>query len=93
MGRLALGTRDHGGLSLSEVKYYSIVPLGKSEPVAVFRYFEDKGKSPQYFNQKGEGWIDDPTLWAQLASGEMDNDDLIPEEEAERLVKQWGGSL
>lgn len=73
-------------------KYYVLKLLGQVEPSGVVRFFDDPSRSPEYF-KKGTGWVPSNTLWARIASAELDDEDIIPEAEAAKIIEKWGGTV
>lgn len=73
-------------------KYYVLKLLEQEAPSGLMRFFDDADRSPEYF-KKGVGWVPDDTLWARIASAEIDDRDIISDIEAAKIVAQWGGRL
>jgi hypothetical protein len=71
-------------------KYYTLKLLGHTEPSGILRFFDDPSRAPEYF-KKGTGWVASKSLWARIASGEIDDQDMIPEAEAAKIIEAWGG--
>lgn len=80
------------GESDMATKYYLLKLLGHTEPSGMCRFFDEPTRPPEYF-KKGEGWVPKNSLYARIASGEIDDEDQISETEAKRLAVQWGGTI
>jgi hypothetical protein len=74
------------------IKYYAFTPDSRKNPTVLYRFFDDKNRMPEMY-RKDEGWVPSDLLWPMLSSGELTQDDLVTEEEAEKIVKSLGGSL
>jgi hypothetical protein len=72
-------------------KYYVRIPPGDTMPTGLYRFF-DEDRPPESF-KIGIGWVANPALVARIASGELDDHDVITPEKAAALVAQWGGRL
>jgi hypothetical protein len=73
-------------------KYYLKRHIRTGEPTAVYRFFSDEKQPPEFY-KRGVGWVGDTTLWAEVTFGDLDDEDVISDEEAAEVVKQWGGTL
>jgi hypothetical protein len=71
------------------VRYYVRIPPGDREPTGLYRFF-DEDRVPECF-KIGLGWMPNPGLYARIASGELDDNDVISPEAAAKLIARWGG--
>jgi hypothetical protein len=75
---------------LTGTRYYVRIPPGDTEPTGLYRFF-DEDRIPECFKM-GIGWVPNPGLYARIASGELDDNDVISREEAATLIAKWEGS-
>ena len=73
-------------------RYYTYRLLGERDPVTVLRFFDEPGKPPEVL-KRGAGWGQNSKLWARIASGEIDDSDIISREEAQKIIESWAGAL
>lgn len=70
---------------MSKYTFYSIAPLTRTEPTAVYRFPVDEDLSPEYY-RAGIGWVKDDDLYLLIAKGHMSDADEIDEHRAKEII-------
>ena len=73
-------------------RYYLVRSLNSGQPILLHRFFAEAERTPESAGYARPSWQPNKSLWAKLSMGEIDDDDLISEAEAEALLVHWSSS-
>ena len=71
---------------MNKIRYFPCIPISRKEPTTIYRFFDEKGKSPErYLNS---GWVEDDSLFLLFMNGELTDEDEISEKEAWEAISR-----
>lgn len=68
------------------MRYFPCIPIGRKEPTTIYKFFDEKGKSPERYSDSG--WVEDDSLFLLFMSGELIDEDEISAQEARKIIRR-----